>query len=73
MSNYLNVREVAHQFGVSEKTVRRHKENIPGFFRLFGQLFFDKTILFAYINEQTTKSTPKVKKPAHLEDKHGLF
>ncbi|MFH1052736.1 MAG: helix-turn-helix domain-containing protein [bacterium] len=42
----LTVKQVASLLGMSNKWVYRHKDEIPGYFKIAGAILFDKEIFF---------------------------
>ena len=70
-SPYLTVDEVAEFLRKSSKWVYTKKQQIPGYFKLGGSIFFDREILQAHLKELAFKPTPKVSR--NPSDKHGLL
>ncbi len=56
MVNFYTVKEVAAYLGVSEKWVYRHREVVPGFFRLGSLILFDKLLLEEELKKRAKKS-----------------
>lgn len=54
-SNYLSVKEVAQLLGKSSKWVYLSKDNIPGYFKLAGAIFFDKEVLLTTLKSKAAK------------------
>jgi predicted DNA-binding transcriptional regulator AlpA len=59
-SPYLTIKEVAKFLNKSEKWCYLRKEQLPGYFRLAGSIFFDKDVLLA-----TLKSKATIKRTSH--------
>lgn len=55
-SPYLTVKEVAQLLNRSEKFVYLKKNEIPGFFKLAGSIFFDKEVLLTALKAKATKT-----------------
>ncbi len=70
-SPYLTVDEVAKLLRKSSKWVYNHKEELPGYFKLAGAIFFDREILQAHLKELAFLPTQKAGKC--LADRHGLL
>ena len=70
-SPYLTVDEVATLLRKSSKWVYSKKDQIPGYFKLAGSIFFDCEILQSHLKEQAFRPTRKVSRPPM--DKHGLL
>jgi hypothetical protein len=68
---YLTVDEVAIVFRKSSKWVYTRKDQIPGFFKLKGSIFFDREILQTHLKELAFRPTQKVSRKS--SDKHGLL
>lgn len=54
-SNYLSVKEVAALLNKSEKWCYLKKEEIPGYFKLAGAIFFDKEVLLNALKQKAVK------------------
>jgi predicted DNA-binding transcriptional regulator AlpA len=54
-SPYLTVKEVAQLLNKSEKWCYLKKDQLPGYFKLAGSIFFDKDVLLATLKSQATK------------------
>jgi hypothetical protein len=67
----LTVDEVAIFLRKSSKWVYTQKDQIPGYFKLGGSIFFDREILVKHLKELAAKPTPKVSRSR--TDKHGLL
>ena len=70
-SPYLTVDEVADFLRKSSKWVYTKKQQIPGYFKLGGSIFFDREILESHLKELAFKPTEKVSRT--FADKHGLL
>lgn len=72
---YITVDEVAEILRKSPKWVYSHKENIPGFFKIQGAIFFDRDIMIQSLRELATspKPTPNKARRVSIEDQHGLL
>lgn len=70
MSQYLTVGEVALFLGKSTKWVYLKKEQLPGYFRLAGSIFFDKAVLEAELKKILK---PKNRLGRENTDPHGLI
>ena len=70
-SPYLAVDEVAALLRKSTKWVYIKKEQIPGYFKLAGSIFFDREILQEHLKEQAFKPTKKVSRT--YDDRHRLL
>jgi hypothetical protein len=54
-SPFLTVKEVAKLLNKSEKWCYLKKDQLPGYFKLAGSIFFDKDVLLATLRNQATK------------------
>lgn len=70
---YITVEEVAGLLRKNPKWVYNHKEDIPGFFRLAGAIFFDRDILTDHLKELAFKPTKKANRITSSVDRHGLL
>ncbi len=72
-SPFLSVKEAASLLGRSSKWVYLNKEEIPGFFRLAGSIFFDKTVMLGSIEALISKTALKEKRVDSRNDRHSLL
>ena len=70
-SPYLTVDEVAALLRKSSKWVYNKKQQIPGYFKLAGSIFFDREILQSHLKGLAFRPTQKVSRST--SDKHGLL
>lgn len=70
-SPYLTVDEVSTLFRKSTKWVYNKKQQIPGYFKLAGSIFFDREILQDHLKERASRPAKEVSRP--YNDKHGLL
>jgi excisionase family DNA binding protein len=70
MVNFYTVKEVASYLGVSEKWVYRHRDLVPGHFKLGSLLLFDRRILEEEIAKRAKQSAKPVTKGG--ASNHGL-
>jgi len=61
-SPYLTIKEVSQLLGRSEKWCYLKKEQIPGYFKLAGSIFFDRDVLLSTLRSKA-KKTIKPQKP----------
>jgi len=72
-SKFLSVKEAASLLGRSAKWVYLNKDDIPGFFRLAGSIFFDQTVMLSSIETLISKSSLKEKRVDSLNDRHSIL
>ncbi len=72
-SKFLSVKEAASMLGRSSKWVYLNKDDIPGFFRLAGSIFFDQTVLLSSIETLISKSSLREKRVDSRNDRHSLL
>ena len=70
-SPYLTVDEVAALLRKSSKWVYSKKQQIPGYFKLAGSIFFDREILQSHLKGLAFRPTQKASRSTL--DKHGLL
>lgn len=70
-SPYLTVEEVSTLLRKSTKWVYSKKQDIPGYFKLAGSIFFDRETLSSRLKELASRPTKKTNRA--YEDKHGLL
>lgn len=72
---YITVEEVAELLRKSPKWVYSHKEQIPGYFKIQGAIFFDRNVMIQSLRELATNPKPTQIKARRVstEDQHGLL
>ena len=55
-SPYLTIKEVSKLLNKSEKWCYLKKDQLPGFFKLAGSIFFDRDVLLATLKSKASKS-----------------
>jgi predicted DNA-binding transcriptional regulator AlpA len=55
-SPYLTIKEVARFLNKSEKWVYLKQQEIPGYFKLAGSIFFDREVLLSALKSKATKA-----------------
>ena len=78
-TRFLKVKEVAKLLNISDKTVYKIKEEIPGYFKLAKMHFFDEEVLLMRLKELATLTNKpiqpnKINRKCHdnKSDRHGL-
>jgi excisionase family DNA binding protein len=72
-TRYLSVKEVAQLLRISNKTVYKKLDVIPGYFNLDGMHFFDEEELHKGLKALATKPKKTASISHQTRDTHGLM
>lgn len=72
-TRYLSVKEVAAILNISNKTVYKKLDIIPGYFNLGGMHFFDEEEFFKGLKALATKPKKTASIIHQTRDPHGLL